>query len=333
MKILITGALGLVGSEAVRFYLDRDCEVVGVDNDTRKILFGTSVAGNLVEHKNYRHYNNDICDIYQIIELEKPDVIIHAAAQPSHDWSALNPIEDFRINALGTLIILETCRKLIPDVIFVYISTNKVYGDSPNVFKYKELETRYELDSDNFQFCDYTNGFDENLGLDNSTHSPFGCSKLTGDIYTQEYAKYYGMRTAVFRCGCITGSRHAGAELHGFLSYMVKCKKENMRYKIYGYKGKQVRDNIHSFDLVNAIECFVRNPVSGSVFNMGGGRGCNISVLEALEKLDFKNYEYIEQPRKGDHIWYISDTRKFERQYPEWKRKHNMDTIFEDLMR
>ena len=215
-------------------------------------------------------------------------------------------------------------RKYVPECVFVYCSTNKVYGDWPNHFDYKELETRYELDM-------AMDGFHEEIQIDRCTHSPFGVSKLTGDLYCQEYARYYGMKTGIFRMGCITGARHGGAKLHGFLSYMVKCKKENKVYTINGYKGKQVRDNIHAYDLVACFDEFIKNPRPGEVYNMGGGRHSNCSVLEALERLEL-DYEYIDQPRKGDHIWYISDVSKFKSHYPDWNYKYDMEAIFEDLL-
>ena len=325
MKICVTGALGLVGSEAVRFYLQRGDIVIGVDNDMRRHFFGeeASVAKNMIDHGHYLHCGKDISQIEPLVATEKPDVIIHCAAQPSHDWSATNPIADFTVNAIGTLLLLEMARKYVPDCVFVYCSTNKVYGDHPNKLEFMELKTRYEP----MKFKD----IDESMSVDFCTHSPFGVSKLSGDLYVQEYGRYYGMKTGVFRCGCITGSRHAGTELHGFLSYMVKCKKEKKRYNVYGYKGKQVRDNIHAFDLVNAFDHFISNPRSGEVYNMGGGRHSNISVLEALEKLKL-DYEYFDNPRIGDHKWYVSDISKFKNHYPGWEYKYDMEAIFEDLL-
>lgn len=330
-RILITGSLGLCGSEAVRFYLNEDWEVHGVDNDMRKHFFGeeASVLKNKIDHKNYYHYGCDISKIEPMIENLKPDVIEHFAAQPSHDYSATNPLLDFGINAYSTLMLLEMTRKHVPEAVFVYLSTNKVYGDTPNSLMLREQETRYEVDEDSL----WHKGVHERMSVDYTTHSPFGVSKLTGDLYAQEYARYFGLRTGIFRCGCITGSAHSGAELHGFLSYMARCKRENRAYRVYGYKGKQVRDQIHAHDLVRAIDCFVRNPKPGEVYNMGGGRHSNISVLEALNWFKIKDWEYVDEARKGDHIWYISDTSKFERDYPEWKREYNMWAIMEDLMK
>lgn len=325
MKILITGSLGLVGSEAVRFYLQRGDIVIGVDNDMRRHFFGEEASGikNMIDHGHYLHCGKDISQIEFLIAGEKPDVIIHAAGQPSHDYSAKEPILDFQANAIGTLFLLEMTRKHCPEAVFVYCSTNKVYGDHPNKLKYLELDTRYEPAE--------VQAIDETMSVDYCLHSPFGVSKLTGDLYCQEYARYFGIKTGIFRMGCITGARHQGAELHGFLSYMVKCKKEKKRYNVYGYKGKQVRDNIHAYDLVTAFDCFIQKPRMGEVYNMGGSRHSNISVVEALERLQI-DYEYFDTPRIGDHKWYISDVSKFKRHYPEWDYKYNIDRIFEDLM-
>ena len=324
MKILITGSLGLVGSEAAHFYLRQGHDVIGIDNNMRRHFFGEngSVLGNMIYHKNYQHFGVDISKAEEIFVNEKPNVIIHAAAQPSHDWAAKNPMLDFGINAFGTLMLLEMCRNHTPEAVFVYLSTNKVYGDRPNQLALTEYETRYD--------CPFE--VDETMSVDNCMHSLFGVSKLSGDLLTQEYARYFGMKTGVFRCGCITGARHAGAELHGFLSYMVKCKKEKKVYTINGYKGKQVRDNIHAYDLVTAMDEFLRDPKPGMVFNMGGGRHSNISVLEALNKLDMKDWEYTDVPRKGDHQWYISDVRKFKKHYPDWNYMYDMESILENLI-
>ena len=326
MKILVTGSLGLIGSEAVRFYLNDAWEVIGVDNDMRRHFFGddASVQKNMIDHRNYRHHGIDISKIESLIELERPDVVIHAAAQPSHDWSATNPLLDFGINAYSTLMLLEMVRKHIPESVFVYLSTNKVYGDTPNFLPLVEKETRYECESLPY-------GIDETMSVDNTTHSPFGVSKLSGDLYVQEYARYFGLKTGLVRCGCITGAKHSGAELHGFLSYMARCKKQNKIYKVYGYKGKQVRDNIHAHDVVTAINHFVANPRPGQVYNMGGGRDSNVSVLEALNMFRIKNYSVEEKARIGDHIWYISDTSKFKSHYPDWKLEYNLWSIFDDL--
>ena len=327
-KVLITGSLGLVGSAAVKYYLNNAYEVHGVDNDMRKHFFGkeASVVKNKIDHPNYHHYGVDISKIEGLFQNEKPDIIIHAAAQPSHDYSATDPMLDFGINAMSTLMLLEFTRKHTPEAVFVYLSTNKVYGDWPNkITKYQELETRYEP-------YELRDGFDETLPLDHCTHSPFGVSKLTGDLYVQEYARYFGIKTGVFRCGCITGKAHAGTELHGFLSYVAKCRRNKLHYKVYGYKGKQVRDNIHANDLIRAIDCFVQDPKPGAVYNIGGGTHCNISVLEALNMFKIKDYEIVDEVRKGDHQWYISDISRFKADYPDWDYEYNMWSIMEDVL-
>jgi len=338
MRCLITGSLGLVGTEATKYYLNEAWQVVGIDNDMRKHMFGpeASVVKNRIDHRNYTHHGIDISKIEPVIEAEKPDVIIHCAAAPSHDWSATNPLLDFGINAYSTLMLLEMVRKHTPEAVFVYLSTNKVYGDRPNYLQIVEAETRYEhyLPIETFEDDPvFSNGIDESMSVDTTMHSPFGVSKLAGDLYVQEYARYFGLKTGVFRCGCITGAAHAGTELHGFLAYMARCKKENRPYKVFGYKGKQVRDQIHASDLVRAIDAFVKNPRPGEVYNMGGGRHSNLSVLEALNWFKIKDCEYVEEARKGDHIWYISDVSKFKKDYPEWDYKYNLWAIMEDLMK
>lgn len=327
-KILITGSLGLVGSTAVKYYLNEACEVHGVDNDMRKHFFGkeASVLKNKIDHPNYHHHGVDISKIEGLFTNEKPNVVIHCAAQPSHDYSAQNPLLDFGINAYSTLMLLEMTRKHTPDSVFVYISTNKVYGDTPNYLPLIEKETRYECEV-------LPNGINEQMSVDHTQHSPFGVSKLSGDLYVQEYARYFGLKTVTFRCGCITGSAHAGAELHGFLSYLVKCAKQRKPYTVYGYKGKQVRDNIHASDLVRAFDCFVRDPkYPGSVYNMGGGSERSVSVLEALNWVKMKEWAYVDEARRGDHIWYVSDVSKFKTDYPKWNYKYNLWGIFEELM-
>lgn len=323
-KIIITGSLGLVGSSAVQYYINEGWEVHGVDNDMRKHFFGesASVVSNKIDHKNYYHYGLDISKIEGLIQYEKPDAIIHAAAQPSHDYSATNPLLDFGINAYSTLMLLEFTRQHAPEAVFIYVSTNKVYGDWPNTFEYEEQATRY----------DKKEPFNEMLPLDNCAHSPFGVSKLTGDLYAQEYARYYGLKTGIFRCGCITGKAHKGTELHGFLAYMARCKKLKKTYKIYGYNGKQVRDNIHASDLVSAFDHFIKSPKPGEVYNIGGGLHSNISVIEARNMMRLDQWEYIDTPRVGDHIWWISDVSKFKKDYPEWDYKHTMWSIAEELL-
>lgn len=324
MKILITGAWGLVGSTSVNYFLGQGHEVWGIDNNSRCKFFGqeASVRRKLTDNPRYVHHDVDILDARILIVSIEPDVIIHAAAQPSHDWSAKKPVDDFYVNAIGTLTLLDACRSICPECVFIYVSTNKVYGDHPNRLPLIEHNTRYEA---------RIKGISEDMSVDNCIHSPFGVSKLTGDLYAQEYAKYYGMKTGIFRCGCITGAAHRGAELHGFLSYIARCRKERKRYKIYGYKGKQVRDNIHAYDLVTAFDEFIKAPRPGEVYNMGGGRHSNISVLEALKAFDVE-HDYVDKPRIGDHKWYISDVSKFKSHYPEWQYQYNMEMIIENLI-
>jgi CDP-paratose 2-epimerase len=263
----------------------------------------------------------------------KPDLIIHAAGQPSHDWAAEHPVEDFDANARGTLNMLHLAKKHSPECVFIFTSTNKVYGDRPNtITEYQEKETRWEP----FDKSCARHGFDENLSVDQCKHSLFGVSKLYADMIVQEYGRYFGMKTGVFRLGCVTGPDHAGVEQHGFLSYLFKCFREKKKYVIHGYKGKQVRDNIHSFDVAMAFKEFYNNPRPGEVYNMGGGE-VNCSILEViglLEKISGRkmDIEYSETPRKGDHIWYVSDTRKFKKHYPEWTQAYSLSTIVEEMI-
>ncbi len=343
---IITGSCGLIGSEAVSFFSDLGFDVVGIDNNLREHFFGKdgSVIWNqeqLLKHnKRYIHFSVDIRnqeEIGKIFNKFRKDIalIIHAAAQPSHDWAARDPMMDFEINAIGTMVLLEAARKYSPKAVFIFTSTNKVYGDRPNSLPFIESEKRFELP----QAHQYYKGIDEAMSIDNCLHSLFGASKVSADIYSQEYGKYFGMRTGIFRGGCLTGPGHSGAQLHGFLSYLVKCCLTKRTYTIFGYKGKQVRDNIHSYDLINAFYYFFKNPRCGEVYNIGGGRFANVSILEAIEicegitgeKLD---YEYVKQNRIGDHIWWISDISKFKSHYPEWDYKYNIvDTIKEIVER
>lgn len=338
---VITGSCGLIGSEAVGFFCERNLDVVGIDNNLRKFFFGKdgSILWNKKrlekKYKNYSHQNLDIRDDLKITGLFKRfgkdiSLVVHAAAQPSHDWAANDPKMDFSVNASATLILLEAVRKYCPQAVFIFTSTNKVYGDRPNSLPLVELKKRYELPEGH----NYYNGIDESMSIDNCLHSLFGASKVSADILTQEYGKYFGLKTGIFRGGCLTGPAHSGAKLHGFLSYLVKCCLTKRKYTIYGYKGKQVRDNIHSFDLVNAFYYFFKSPRPGEVYNIGGSRFSNISILEAIELCEEISgekmvYEYIEQSRRGDHVWWISDVAKFKAHYPEWKYKYNI----EDTMR
>ncbi len=343
--VLITGSAGLIGSEAVNFFHNKGFGVIGIDNDMRSYFFGkeASTKSNIdffkEKYKNYKHYSIDIRNenvIREIFQEYNTDIkcVIHTAAQPSHDWAAKEPFTDFTVNANGTLNILEAARKNCFDATFIFTSTNKVYGDTPNYLPLQELELRYEVQSTH-PF--YRFGIDETMSIDNSKHSLFGASKLAADILVQEYGKYFGMKTVIFRGGCLTGPAHQGAELHGFLAYLIKCALLNKKYSIYGYKGKQVRDNIHSFDLINAFWCFYEKPRKGEVYNMGGSRHSNISMLEAIAMIrqisgHQLKYEISETNRIGDHIWYISDVRKFQNHYPSFSYSYDMERIMKEML-
>jgi len=341
-KALITGSAGLIGSESVRFFAKQGFEIIGIDNDMRKYFFGSEASTRwnkkILEEKypkQYQHYDVDIRnnhEIERIFQNHSFDLIIHTAAQPSHDWAASDPFTDFDVNAKGTLILLENYRQYCPEAVFIFTSTNKVYGDRPNLLPLQEKETRYELPKNHY----YYNGIDENMSVDNSKHSLFGISKLAADMMVQEYGKYFGLNTGVFRGGCLTGPAHSGTQLHGFLAYLAKCIALGKKYTIFGYKGKQVRDNIHSYDLVNAFYHFYKNPQKGEVYNIGGSRFSNISMLETIKKIEKllgkkAKIEYEEQNRKGDHIWYISDVSKFKAHYPDWDFQYSIDDILEDI--
>jgi CDP-paratose 2-epimerase len=341
--VIVTGSSGLIGSEATRFFCKKGFDVVGIDNNFRKVFFGDDASTEWnrkqleQEFSNYIHKSVDIRDnesIEKIFKKYGKDIvlIIHAAAQPSHDWAASNPFMDFTVNANGTLVMLENFRQHCPDAVFIFTSTNKVYGDLPNSLPVVELNTRYELDS-NHKWYD---GIDETMPIDQSMHSLFGASKVAADVLVQEYGKYFGLKTASFRGGCLTGPAHSGTMLHGFLSYLMRCCISGKKYFIYGYKGKQVRDNIHSYDLVNMFWHFYQNPWSGKVYNAGGARHSNCSMLEAIElcqeisgqKLDC---EYVDKNRAGDHIWWISSVAKFKSHYPDWDFKYNVKTILQEI--
>ena len=342
--IIVTGAGGLIGSESVRYFCEKGFNVIGIDNDTRAYFFGQEASTkwalkNLSEkYANFKNYVADIRDFDAISLIFKEyssdiDLIIHAAAQPSHDWAAKEPFTDFTINANGTLNLLEATRQFCPSAVFIFTSTNKVYGDTPNYLPLVELETRWEIDKNHPYFKE---GIDEKMSIDHSKHSLFGASKVAADVMVQEYGKYFGMKTGVFRGGCLTGPNHSGAELHGFLAYLMKCAITGKQYTIFGYKGKQVRDNIHSFDLVEMFWNFYKNPRPGEVYNAGGGRYSNCSMQEAItmcEDISGKkmNYKYSDDNRIGDHIWYISDLTKFKNHYPNWKQKHNISMILGDI--
>ena len=342
-KALITGSAGLIGSEAVHYFCQRDFEVHGVDNDLRKYFFGPEASTEWNRrrleqtYKNYSHHAIDIRDsklLAEIFQRHSFDLIIHTAAQPSHDWAAGEPFTDFSVNATGTLVLLEHLRNHCPEAVFIFTSTNKVYGDRPNELPLIELETRYELPEDHPCY----QGIDESMSIDGCKHSLFGVSKAAADLMVQEYGKYFGLKTGSFRGGCLTGPAHSGAELHGFLAYLVKCIYEQRAYTIYGYKGKQVRDNIHSHDLVSCFYHFFKNPRCGEVYNIGGARHSNISMHEAIAKIEGllgkeAIIQYDANPRNGDHIWYISDVSKFKSHYPDWDFEYGMDDILEEMCR
>ncbi len=342
---IITGSSGLIGSEAAEFFHNKGIEVVGIDNDLRSYFFGkeSSTAWNTErlrkKLKRFSHFSIDIRnqeEIFNIFKQRGSEIkwVIHTAAQPSHDWAAREPFTDFTVNANGTLVLLEATRQFCPEATFIFTSTNKVYGDTPNELPLIETKLRWELDSKHpyFQY-----GIDESMSIDNSKHSLFGASKVAADILVQEYARYFGMKTGVFRGGCLTGPMHSGAELHGFLAYLVHCGVNGKPYNIYGYGGKQVRDNIHSFDLVNAFWHFSQNPKSGAVYNMGGSRHSNCSVLEAIQKIEqltqlpFR-YQILNQARSGDHIWWISDVRRFQKDYPQWNYQYDINSILKEMV-
>lgn len=341
---VVTGSCGLIGSETARFFCELGFDVVGIDNDMRRQFFGeeASTARNrlLLQSQyptRYTHYDIDIRDqsaIERVFRHYGRDIalVTHTAAQPSHDWAAREPMTDFTVNANGTLIVLEAARRFCPDSVFIYTSTNKVYGDTPNTLPLIELATRWEIDPAH----PYTNGIDESMTIDQSMHSLFGASKVSADVLVQEYGRYFQMRTTCFRGGCLTGPNHAGTVLHGFLAYLMKCVCAHHPYVVYGYKGKQVRDNIHSADLVAAFYEVFKAPRVGEVYNIGGSRTSNCSMLEAIalceeiagERLQ---WTYSDTNRVGDHIWYISDTRKFQSHYPGWRQTYGLRALLEDI--
>ncbi|MFN5930433.1 MAG: NAD-dependent epimerase/dehydratase family protein [Sphingobacteriales bacterium] len=347
-SIIITGSGGLVGSEAARFFHGKGFQVLGVDNDKRSYFFGASASTKWKvdqlqkELPHYIHFNQDIGDLAfwenVIFPKYKTDLqlILHCAAQPSHDWASQEPLTDFDINATSTLKLLECTRKYAPHAVFIFTSTNKVYGDGPNHLPLLEHEKRWELDS---QHHFAAKGITESMTVDHTLHSIFGVSKTAADLMVQEYGRYFGLKTIVFRGGCLTGPAHSGAALHGFLAYLVQCAVKQKSYTIFGHKGKQVRDNIHSHDLVNAFwEAFQSPPTPGEVFNIGGSRHSNISMMEAIHWLENKlgremDYQIDhDKARKGDHIWYISDVSKFQAQYPNWKYQYNIEDILDEMV-
>jgi len=340
--VLVTGSAGLIGSQASRFFADKGFVVIGVDNDMRRYFFGDAASTEWNRQElsrdlqgDYIHYHADIRDTAAMEELFKDhefSCIIHAAAQPSHDWAVQDPFTDFAVNAQGTLVLLEMYRKYCPQAVFIFTSTNKVYGDRPNALPLVELDTRYELPQDHA----FYRGIDESMSVDASTHSLFGVSKAAADLMVQEYGRYFGLKTGVFRGGCLTGPAHSATRMHGFLAYLVACVKTGTPYTIFGYMGKQVRDNIHSYDLVNMFWHFYQNPRCGEVYNVGGSRHSNISMKEAIAKIEEllgeqAAVEYSESHRTGDHIWYISDVSKFQSHYPEWHYTYDIDRILEEM--
>lgn len=341
---IVTGSSGLIGSESVSFFTEKFGKVLGIDNDMRSYFFGESASTKwkIDEQKsnfsNFEYQNIDIRNKDEIFNLFKTygseiDLIVHTAAQPSHDWAAKEPFTDFSVNATGTLNLLEATREFCPNATFIFTSTNKVYGDTPNNLPLVELENRWEIDT-NHPY--HKNGIDENMSIDQSKHSLFGASKVAADILVQEYGKYFKMNTGIFRGGCLTGPNHSGAQLHGFLSYLMKCAITGDKYTIFGYEGKQVRDNIHSWDLVNMFWHFHENPKKGEVYNAGGGRHSNCSMKEAISMCEQitgnkMNYEYSDNNRIGDHIWWISDVSKFKQHFPAWEYRFNINDILTQI--
>jgi CDP-paratose 2-epimerase len=341
MRVLVTGSSGLIGSEVVRHFDQQAEELHGIDNNMRATFFGhegDTTWNRLQLQADTAHFIPHAFDIrdqhplFSLFAATRFDLIVHCAAQPSHDLAAKRPFDDFTVNANGTLNLLEATRRYCPDAVFIHMSTNKVYGDAPNEIPLKELATRWDYDDPRF-----ASGIDETMRIDQSLHSLFGASKVAADVLVQEYGRYFGLKTTCFRGGCLTGSGHSAVEIHGFLAYLVKCNVERRRYKIYGHQGKQVRDNIHSKDVVRAMELVYRNPRCGAVYNLGGGRANSVSILEAFDRVEQltgipMESTYVDEPRKGDHICYISDLSRFQRDYPEFKLSVSLEAIFQDIV-
>jgi CDP-paratose 2-epimerase len=333
MKVLVTGATGLVGQNSTAYFLSLGHDVIGIDNNSRKNFFNTETPAS-INHHNFHFYNYDIRDTKKVEELFKNyrfDAIIHCAGQPSHDYSAQHPLEDFDINARGTLLLLELARLNCPESPFIFVSSNKVYGDRPNSLDIEENETRFYFENK------YHLGIDETLPIDQSLHSPFGVSKASADLLTQEYGRYYGLPTACFRASCITGPFHQGVSLHGFLSYIIACFAKNTHYTVYGHKGKQVRDQLHAMDLANAFNLFIQKPRIGEVYNIGGGLENSASIIEIINALEKKankkiSFEFSDIARKGDHICYYTDNSKFKKDFPNWKIEHSLDSIINQIL-
>ncbi len=338
-RVLVTGSSGLIGSEAVLFFDRLGWDVHGIDNNMRRDFFGPDgdTAWNLKRLQGaaarFTHHDTDMRDresLLEILRSARPDLIVHCAAQPSHDLAKDRAFDDFDVNAVGTLNLLESVRRYAPDSPFVFMSTNKVYGDRPNLVPVSELETRYDYTPE------FRDGIDETCPVDTCTHSIFGASKLAADVMVQEYGRYFGIPTVCFRAGCLTGPNHSGVELHGFLAYLAKAVREGRPYRIYGYKGKQVRDNLHSFDVCAAMLEFYRAPRPGAVYNLGGGRDNSVSLLEAVASLEALTgrklpVEYVDRPRVGDHICYITNLGRFRADYPEWKVSRSLESILQEL--
>jgi CDP-paratose 2-epimerase len=340
---VITGSGGLIGSESVRLFAEQGLEVIGLENDMRQRFFGADASTGPVserladEVEGFRCERLDVRDADGVDALfarnaRKIELIVHTAAQPSHDWAASDPQTDFTINANGTLNLLEAARRHAPEATFIFTSTNKVYGDRPNFLPLQELQSRLELPSDHHWY----QGIDTDMPIDLTTHSLFGVSKTAADLLVQEYGRYFQMPTVCFRAGCVTGPQHAGAELHGFLAYLMKCAVSSRPYTIFGYGGKQVRDNIHAHDVVRAFAAFHANPRAGAVYNLGGGRECNVSMLEAIELCRriagrHLNYTFSDEARVGDHRWWISDLQAFKADYPQWQLTFGIEQMLRDI--
>jgi CDP-paratose 2-epimerase len=340
MKLLVTGSSGLIGSEVVDYFCKLGWQVHGVDNNMRADFFGPQGDTRWNQqrlkslHQNFHHHEMDIRDrktVTECLQALKPEFVVHTAAQPSHDLAASRPFDDFDVNAAGTLNMLEATRLHSPEAVFVHMSTNKVYGDRPNTIRLRELATRWEYDDPAYQA-----GIAETFSIDQSKHSLFGASKVAADVMVQEYGRYFGMKTCCLRGGCLTGPNHSGVELHGFLSYLIKCNIKGGTYKVFGYKGKQVRDNIHSLDVVRFMHAFFEAPRCGEVYNIGGGHANSVSILEAFDRISAitgkpMQWEYLDKNREGDHICYYSDLAKMKAHYPGWDITKSLDDVFHEI--
>ncbi|WP_395739470.1 NAD-dependent epimerase/dehydratase family protein [Prosthecobacter sp.] len=342
MKLLVTGSSGLIGSEVVDYFCQQGWQVHGVDNNMRADFFGPQGDTRWnqerlkAKHAAFHHHELDIRDrkaVLDCLATLQPTHVVHTAAQPSHDLAASRPFDDFDTNAVGTLNLLEATRLHAPAAVFIHMSTNKVYGDRPNTIRLKELSTRWDYDD-----AAYENGITESFPIDQSKHSLFGASKVAADVMVQEYGRYFGMKCCALRGGCLTGPNHSGVELHGFLSYLIKCNLSGRKYNVFGYKGKQVRDNIHSLDVVKFMHAFFENPRCGEVYNIGGGRANSVSILEAFDRIAVLSgkamqWEYVDKNREGDHICYLSDLSKMKAHYPGWNITKNLEAVFEEIYR